>query len=75
MVLSEAKIKHQQRVEAAHKSQVNYYEMVQITLKEFIDHFQPDFNDIASIIIAIEETMRITGKEHKTEINISIGMT
>ena len=45
----------------------------QMTLKEFIDHFQQDLNDPASILVAIEETMRIMKEEHNTEINISIG--
>ena len=46
----------------------------QMTLKKFIDHFQQDLNDPASILVAIEETMRIMNEEHNTEINISIGM-
>ena len=46
----------------------------QITLKEFIDYFQQDLNDPASILIAIEETMRIMKEEQNTEINISVGM-
>ena len=47
---------------------------MQMTLKKFIDHFQQDLNDPASILVAIEETMRIMNEEHNTEINISIGM-
>ena len=46
---------------------------VQIFLKEFIDHFQ-DCNDLASTLIAIEETVIDMRDEHKTEINIFIGM-
>ena len=45
-----------------------------MTLKEFIDHFQQDLNDPASILVAIEETMHIMKEEHNTEINISIRM-
>ena len=48
--------------------------MVQISLKEFIDYFQQDRNDPASILIAIEETIRIIKKDDNTEINISIRM-
>ena len=44
----------------------------QMTLKEFIEYFQHDLNDPASILMAIEETMRTMKKEHNTEINISI---
>ena len=44
-----------------------------MTLKEFRDHFKQDLNDPASTIIAIEE-IRTTREEHKTEMNISIGM-
>ena len=44
----------------------------QMTLREFIEYFQQDLNDPASILIAIEETMRIMREEHNTEINISI---
>ena len=47
---------------------------MQMTLKKFIDHFQQDLNDPASILVAIEETMRIMNEKHNTEINISIGM-
>ena len=47
---------------------------MQMTLQKFIDHFQQDLNDPASILVAIEETMRIMNEEHNTEINISIGM-
>ena len=44
-----------------------------MTLKEFIDYFQQGLNDPASMLMAIEETMRIMKEEHNTEINISIG--
>ena len=50
-------------------------QMAQITLKEFIDYFQQDLNDLASTLIAIEQTMRIMKEEQNTEINITIGMT
>ena len=46
-----------------------------MTLKEFIDYFQQDLNDLASTLMAIEETMRIMKEEHNTEINIFIGGT
>ena len=45
----------------------------QMTLKEFIGHFQQDLNDPASTLIAIEETLRIMKEVHNTEINIFIG--
>ena len=45
----------------------------QMTLKEFIDHFQQDLNDPPSTLIAIEETLRIMKEVHNTEINIFIG--
>ena len=45
-----------------------------MTEKEFIDQFQQDSNDPASILIAVEETICIMKEEHKTEISISIGM-
>ena len=48
---------------------------VQMPLKEFIDYFQQGLNDPASMLMAIEETMRIMTEEHNTEINISIGGT
>ena len=50
-------------------------QMAQITLKEFIDYFQQDLNDLVSTLIAIEQTMRIMKEEQNTEINITIGMT
>ena len=50
-------------------------QMAQITLKEFIGYFQQDLNDLASTLIAIEQTMRIMKEEQNTEINITIGMT
>ena len=46
-----------------------------MTLKEFIDYFQQGLNDPVSILMAVEETMRIMKEEHNTEINISIGGT
>ena len=49
--------------------------MMQMTLKEFIDYFQQDFNDPASILIAIEEKIRVMKEEKNTEIDIFIGMT
>ena len=49
-------------------------QMVQMTLKEFIDFFQQDLNDPASTLIEIEEAMGIIKEEHNTEINISIRM-
>ena len=45
-----------------------------MTLKEFLDCFQRDLNDAASILIAIEEATYIMKEEHNTEINIYIGM-
>ena len=42
--------------------------------RPFIDLFQQDLNDLASILIAIEETICVMREEHKIEINISIGM-
>ena len=47
---------------------------MQMTLKEFVDYFQQDLSDPASILIAIEETMRIMKEERNTEINISNAM-
>ena len=46
--------------------------MAQVTLKEFIDYFQQPLNKPASMVTAIEETIRIMKEEHNTEINISI---
>ena len=43
-----------------------------MTLKEFIDYFQQGLHDLASMLMAIEETMRIIKEEHNTEINIAI---
>lgn len=48
--------------------------MSQVTLKELIDYFQQDLNDPESIVMAIEQTIRIVKKEHNTEINIFIRM-
>ena len=49
-------------------------QLVQMTLKEFIDYFQQDLNSSASILIAIEETIRIMKEEHDNGIIISIKM-
>ena len=49
-------------------------QMMRMALKEIIDYLQQDLNDSASILTAIEETIRITKEEHNTEINISIAM-
>ena len=46
-----------------------------MTLKEFIDYFQQGLHDPGSMLMAIEETMRIIKEEHNTEINISIRET
>ena len=43
-----------------------------MTLKELIDYFQQNLNDPASMLMAIEETMRFMKEEHNTERNISI---
>ena len=48
--------------------------MMQMTLKEFIDQFEQDSNYPTSTLIAVEETIRIVGEEHKTEIDITIGI-
>ena len=45
-----------------------------MTLKEFIDYFQQDLNNSASILIAIEETIRIMKEEHDNGIIMSIKM-
>ena len=79
-------IKGQKRVEAAGKGRENYMKKLKerllkdnqgakMTLKEFIDYFQQGLNDPASMLMAIEETMRIMKEEHNTEINIPIGET
>ena len=47
---------------------------VQMTLKEFINHFQQDLSDSTFGLIAIEETIYIMKEEQKTEINTSIEM-
>ena len=49
-------------------------QLAQMTLKEFIDYFQQDLNNSASILIAIEETIRIMKEEHDNGIIISIKM-
>ena len=83
---SEAKIKDAKCVEAARQGRENYMkklknrllkdnQMVPITFREFIDYFQQDLYDPASNLITLEEKIRIIGEEeHKTEIDISIGM-
>ena len=43
-----------------------------MTLKGFMEYFQQDLTDPASILIAIEETMCIMKEDHNTEINIFI---
>ena len=48
--------------------------MVQMTLKEFIDHIQQDLNDPASTLIATKESICIIKEENETEINVSNGM-
>ena len=84
-VTSEAKIKDQKRIERARRGWVNYMkklkekflkdsQLVQMTLKEFIDYFQQDLNNSASILIAIEETIRIMKEEHDNGIIMSIKM-
>ena len=49
-------------------------QLVQMNLKEFIDYFQQDLNSSASILIAIEETIRIMKEEHDNGIIMSIKM-
>ena len=84
-VTPEAKVIDPKRVEAARKARESYIkklkkrflkdnQMMQIALKEFIDYFQEDLTDPASILTAIEERIRIMKEEHNTEINISIAM-
>ena len=46
----------------------------QMTLKEYIDHFQQDLNEPESTPIAIEDTKCMMREKHKNEINISIGV-
>ena len=45
---------------------------MQMILKGFIYYFQQDLNDLASTLVAIEETMHIMKEERNTEINVSI---
>ena len=82
----EIKTKGHKRVEAACRGRENYIKKLkekllkdnqkaQMTLKEFIDYFQQSLHDPASMLMAIEETMRIIKEEHNTEINISIRET
>ena len=84
-VTSEAKIKDQKCIERARRGWVNYMkklkekflkdsQLVQMTLKEFIDYFQQDLNNSASVLIAIEETIRIMKEEHDNGIIMSIKM-
>ena len=49
-------------------------QLVQMTLKEFIDYFQQDLNSSPSILIVIEETIRIMKEEHDNGIIMSIKM-
>lgn len=48
--------------------------MAQVTLKGFINHFQQNLNDPASILTLIKEKIYIIRKEPKTEINVSMRM-
>ena len=48
--------------------------MVQMTLKQFIEHLQQDLNDPQSTLIAIKETIGIIREERKAEIVTSTGM-
>ena len=79
----ETKTKDQKRVEAACRGRENYMEKLkknllrdkqkmQMILKGFIYCFQQDLNDLASTLVAIEETMHIMKEERNTEINVSI---
>lgn len=49
-------------------------QMMQMTLKEFIDQFEQDSNYPISTLMAVEETIRVVREEHKTEIDITIGI-
>lgn len=49
-------------------------QMMQMTLKEFIDQFEQDSNCPTSTLMAVEETIRVVREEHKTEIDITIGI-
>ena len=80
---SETKVRDPERQRRVKKSHETYMKKLkekllkdnqeaQMTLREFIEYFQQDLKDPASILIAIEETMRIMREEHNTEINISI---
>lgn len=85
-VASEGRTKYSKLVEAVHNDWETYIkknlknwllkhnQMVQVTLKEFIDYFQQYLNNSASALTAIEETTRIMREEHKIKISISIGM-
>ena len=79
----ETKTKDKKRVEAARRGRENYIEKLkknilrdkqkmQMILKGFIYYFQQDLNDLASTLVAIEETMHIMKEERNTEINVSI---
>ena len=81
---SKTKAKDQKRVETSRRGRENYMKKlrerplkdnweVQMTIKEFIDYFQQGLNDPASMLMAMERTMRIMKEEHNIEINISIG--
>lgn len=49
-------------------------QMMQMTLKEFIDQFEQDSNYPTSTLMAVEETIRVVREGHKTEIDITIGI-
>ena len=49
-------------------------QMMQMTLKEVIDQFEQDSNYPTSTLMAVEETIRVVREEHKTEIDITIGI-
>ena len=49
-------------------------QMMQMTLKEFIDQFEQDSNYPTSTLMAVEETLRVVREEYKTEIDITIGI-
>ena len=80
---SKTKAKDQKRVDPARRGWENYMKKLKerllkdnqearMTLKELIDYFQQNLNDPASMLMAIEETMRFMKEEHNTERNISI---
>ena len=80
---TETKTNDQKRFEAARRDQENFMKKLkekllknnqeaQMTLRGFMEYFQQDLTDPASILIAIEETMCIMKEDHNTEINIFI---